>query len=621
MEFKLLRINLWSQKVREEKVDEKTLRKFLGGRGLGAYLALKEIPRGADPLGPENKLYILTGPLTGTGAVETGRYHVVGKSPLTGILGDSNSGGQFGPWLRFAGYDGIVLESVSEEPVWISIIDGEVKFHDARDLWGRGVIYTEHKIREAVGITREELGSVLAIGPAGENLSKIAAIMNDRYRAAGRTGLGAVMGSKRVKAIFVYGKRRIELYDPKKFQEEAKKLAKKLMEHPISQALNRYGTAVLVNIINEHGAFPTKNWTRGTFEKAFEISGEYLAERYLKARKGCWGCVIQCSRVAEVPSGPYRTPVSEGPEYETIWANGANTLIGSMEALIKINYLLNDLGFDTISFGNTVATLMELYEKAKTGKLPEEKAKKLLALLQDVEPTWGNADAVIQLVWRTAYRIGIGDYTAEGAKRLAEEFGCPDCAIHVKGLELPAYDPRAINSMALSYATANRGGCHLRAYAVSFDVLGVPKKFDPLAIDMEKVKLVKWQQDYFAVIDSLVVCKFNTFATGPEDYVPLLKYALGWEDLTVEELLTIGERIYNVERLFAVREGTGYQDTLPKRLLEEPLPDGPARGRTAKEALEKYLPEYYRLRGWENGVPKPETLQRLGLQEFLYIVS
>jgi aldehyde:ferredoxin oxidoreductase len=274
MEFRLLRINLWTQKVREEKIDEKTLRRFLGGRGLGAYLALKEIPPGADPLGPENKVYILTGPLVGTAAVETGRYHVVGKSPLTGVLGDANSGGQFGPWLRFAGYDGIVLESVSEEPVWISIIDGEARFHDARELWGRGVIYTEHVIREKLGYTKEDLGSVLAIGPAGENLSKIAAVMNDRYRAAGRTGLGAVIGSKKVKAIFAYGKRKIELHDPKRFFEEAKKLSKKIVEHPISQSLNKYGTAVLVNVINEHGAFPTKNWTRGTFEKAQQISGE-----------------------------------------------------------------------------------------------------------------------------------------------------------------------------------------------------------------------------------------------------------------------------------------------------------------------------------------------------------
>ena len=620
MEFLILRINLWTQKTRVEKIDGKTLRKWLGGRGLGTYLSLREIPKGADPYGPENKVYILTGPLTGTAAIESGRYHVVAKSPLTGVLGDTNSGGQFGPWLRFSGYDGIVLESISEEPTWISIINGEVKFHDARELWGKGVLYTEHVIREKVGMTKEDLGSILSIGPAGENLSRIAAVMNDRYRAAGRTGIGAVIGSKKLKAIFVYGERKIELHDKTKFMESAKKLAKKIMDHPISQALNKYGTAVLVNIINEHGAFPTKNWTKATFEKAYEISGEYLAEKYLKTVKGCWGCAIRCSRVSEVPSGPYRTPISEGPEYETIWANGANTMIGNMEALIKINYLLNDMGFDTISFGNVVATLMELYEKAKKGELPEEKAKKFLALLDDIEPTWGNADAVVRLIWRTAYRDGIGYYTAEGAARLAEEFGSPESAMHVRGLELPAYDPRGINSMALSYATSNRGGCHLRAYAVAFDVLGVPKKFDPLSIDLEKVKLVKLQQDYFAVIDSLVVCKFNTFSDSPEDYVPLLQAAMGWDDLTVEELLKIGERIYNAERLFAVREGI-YKDTLPKRLLESPIPDGPAKGKTAKEALEKYLPEYYKIRGWIDGKPTPETLQKLDLGEFIYIVS
>ncbi|MCE4618072.1 MAG: aldehyde ferredoxin oxidoreductase family protein [Desulfurococcales archaeon] len=619
MEFKLLRLNLTEWKAREEKIPESLLRKYIGGRGLGAYLALKEIPPGIDPFSPENKIYILTGPVVGTGAFETGRYHVVGKSPLTGILGDANSGGQFGPWLRFAGYDGIVVEGASDEPVWVSIVDGEVQFHLAKHLWGKGVIYTENIIRKEMNTPSEHIGSILSIGPAGENLSKIAAIMNDKYRAAGRTGLAAVLGAKKLKAIFVKGSRKIEIVDKEKFKEESKKIIDKITKHSISEALSKFGTAVLVNIINSHGGLPTKNWTRGTFEKAFEISGEYLAEKYLITNKGCWGCVIRCSRVSKVDSGPYRTPVSEGPEYESIWAMGANTTIGNMEALIKLNYLANDLGFDTISLGNTVAVLMELYEKAKNGSLPEEKAKELEELLGDIEPSWGNADAFAQLVWRMAYRHGIGDYAAEGAKRLAEYFGSPDSAIHVRGLELPAYDPRAINSMALSYATSNRGGCHLRAYAVSFDVLGVPDKFDPLVVDNKKVELVKYQQDYFSVIDSLVICKFNSFATDHTDYVGVLNAVTGW-DMTADELLTAGERIYNIERLFAVREGHGYKDTLPKRLLEEPLPDGPAKGRTAKEALEKYLPYYYEIRGWEDGKPKPETLKRLGLEEFLYIL-
>jgi len=621
MEFKLLRLDLSSWKAKEEVLGDDTIRKLLGGRGLGAYLALKEIPPHIDPFSPENRVYILTGPLTGTGAFETGRYHVVGKSPLTGILGDSNSGGQFGPWLRFAGYDGIVVEGASDEPVWVSIVNGEVSFYPAKHLWGKGVIYTENIIREEMKTPSEHVGSVLSIGPAAENRSRIAAVMNDKYRAAGRTGLAAVLGAKKLKAIFAKGDRKPPIADRQKFTEESKKLLKKISEHPISDSLNKYGTAVLVNIINAHGAFPTKNWTRGTFEKAYDISGEYLAEKYLVTTKGCWGCTIRCSRVAKVDSGPYRTPVSEGPEYESIWAMGANTMIGDIKALIKLNYLANDLGFDTISLGNTVATLMELYEKAQKGELPKDKADKLMELLQDIEPSWGNADAFAQLVWRMAYRHGIGDYAAEGAARLAEAFGSPDSAIHVRGLELPAYDPRGINSMALSYATSNRGGCHLRAYAVSFDVLGVPKKMDPLKVDKEKVEYVKYQQDYFAVIDSLVVCKFNTFSTDIDDYLGVLSAVTGWDDLTKEELLEIGERIYNLERLFAVREGKGYKDYLPKRLLEEPLPDGPAKGRTAKEALESYLPYFYEVRGWEDGKPKPETLKRLGLEEFVYIVS
>ncbi|MCE4628009.1 MAG: aldehyde ferredoxin oxidoreductase C-terminal domain-containing protein [Desulfurococcales archaeon] len=326
---------------------------------------------------------------------------------------------------------------------------------------------------------------------------------------------------------------------------------------------------------------------------------------------------MRCSRVSKVDNGPYRTPVSEGPEYETIWAMGANNLVGNLEAIIKANYIANDLGFDTISLGNTMAVLRELYEKAQKGELPEDKKKELLDLLGDIKPDWGDPDSFIQAIWRAAYRHGIGDIMAEGAARLAEYFGSPDSAIHVRGLELPAYDPRGINSMALSYATSNRGGCHLRAYSVSFDVLGAPEKFDPLAIDKRKVELVKYQQDYFSVIDSLVLCKFNTFATDHTDYVKLLAAATGWSDLTGDELLLAGERIYNIERLFAVREGRGVEDTLPRRLLEEPLPDGPAKGKTAKEALEAYLPYYYELRGWVDGRPKKETLARVGLEEFI----
>ncbi|ABU82211.1 aldehyde ferredoxin oxidoreductase family protein [Ignicoccus hospitalis] len=615
-EFKLLRVNLSSQKVREERVDEKTLRRFLGGRGLGAYLALKEIPKGADPLGPENKLFIMSGPVTGTAeGFEAGRTHFVGKSPLTGLLGESNMGGRFAPWMRYSGYDGIVLEGKSDEPVWISVIDGEVKFHSAKEVWGRGTHYTEYYVKKQLNAKPNE-GAVLAIGPAGENGVRFASLIHAGGRAGGRTGLGAVMGSKKVKAIYVYGTRKPEVVDEERFKKGVEHLKEKIGNHPVKKALNSYGTAVLVNIINKIGALPTKNWRKGTFEKAEEISGERMAEKYLVKTRGCWGCQIECGRLVKTYSPEWGVPEgSKGPEYETIFAIGSNLELSNLEAIIRINHVLNDLGMDTIEFGNTVAVLMELYERAEE---LGEKSEELKKLLDGLRPVWGVPNPVLELAYKVANRDGIGNVMANGAKALAEAFGC-DCVAEARGMSLPAYDPRAIKAMALAYATSNRGGCHLRAYAVSFEVLGIPVKTDPLEVNKEKAKMVKEQQDFFASIDSMIVCKFNTFMTpSPEDYVDLLAGVTGW-DVTADEIMEIGERIYNVERLFNVREGDP-GDYLSKRLLEEALPDGPAKGETAKEALEVMLPAYYEYRGWEDGKPTEETLKRLGLQEFLYII-
>ncbi len=617
MEFRVLRVDLSGMKFREEKIDEKTLRRFLGGRGLGAYLALKEIPKGANPLGPENKLYILSGPVTGTAeGFEAGRTHVVGKSPLTGLIGESNMGGRFAPWMRRSGYDAIVLEGKAEEPVWISVINGEPRFHDAKGLWGKGTHHTEYLIRKELGVGPKE-GGVLAIGQAGENLVKYAALIHSGARAAGRTGLGAVMGSKKVKAIFVMGEREPEIVDKERFEKGVKHLKEKIEKNPIREALGRYGTAVLVNIINQIGALPTRNWTKGTFERAEDISGERMAEKYLVGNRGCWGCQIKCGRLVKTESPEWGVPEgSKGPEYETIFAVGSNWENGNLEAIIRLNHVLNDLGLDTIEFGNSVAVLMELYEKRD--QLPEEKREELMKLLDGIRPVFGCPYPGVELAYRVATRNGVGDLLAEGAKAVAEHFGC-DCVAEARGMSLPAYDPRAIKAMALAYATSNRGGCHLRAYAVSFEVLGVPKKTDPLEVSVEKAKMVKEQQDFFASIDSMIVCKFNTFMTpGPEDYVDLLAGVTGW-DVTAEEIMEIGERIYNVERLFNVREGDP-GDYLSKRLLKEALPDGPAKGHTAEEALKVMLPAYYEARGWEDGKPTKETLKRLGLEEFMYII-
>ncbi len=605
--FRLLRVDLTRREAWEEEIPEDTLRRFIGGRGLGAYLALKEIPEGADPLGPDNRIYIMTGPLTGV-TVMSGRYHVIGKSPKTGVLGESNSGGHFGPWLRFAGYDGIAVQGASEEPVYLWINDGKVEFRDASKLWGKTVSATEDILRREHGL-REGYGSVLAIGPAGENLALTAAVMNDKWRAAGRTGLAAVLGAKKLKAIVVYGKRRPPIADRKAFSEANRDITKIFLEGPVSRSLHEYGTSVLVNIVNSFGGLPSYFWQDGVYDDAYEVSGEKLAATYLVNRIGCWGCAIRCSRVSKVPTGPYYTPQSEGPEYESIWALGPLLGVSDMAAVVKLNYLANDLGFDTISIGNSLAFAVYL---AKKGLVPDEH-------LAPYDLRWGHYESIVELMYRAAHKSDpLAAAVADGVPALAQAYNAEDYAVHVRGLELPAYDPRALKSMALSYATANRGGCHLRSYTVSAEILGVPKKMDPLAVTEEKADLVIEMQDWFSVIDSLVVCKFVAFDSTPDQWLRLLNAVTGW-DMTLDEMLTAGARIYNTERLFAVREGRWVKDYLPKRLLEEPLPRGPAKGHTAKDMIEKMLPVYWRKRGWIEGRPTKETLKKLGLDEFEHL--
>ncbi|GAB6147502.1 aldehyde ferredoxin oxidoreductase family protein [Stetteria hydrogenophila] len=602
--YRLLRVDLSRGETWVDEIPGDVLRRFIGGRGLGAYLAMKEIPKGADPFGPENVVYILTGPLTGV-TVMSGRYHVVAKSPKTGILGDSNSGGHFGPWLRFAGFDGIAIHGKSDTPVYLWINDGKVEIRDASKLWGKTVSATEDALRREHGL-KEGYGSVLTIGPAGENLALTAAIMNDKWRAAGRTGLAAVLGAKKLKAIVAYGKKRPPIADRKTFAEENRRLTKIFLEGPTSKSLHEYGTAVLVNIINSLGGFSSYYWEEGIFDDAYEISGEKLAETYLVDRVGCWGCTIRCARVSKVPTGAFKVPRSEGPEYESIWALGALTGTSDIAAVVKLNYLANDLGFDTISLGNSLAFAVYL---AKKGLIPE-------GHLEPYDLRWGNAESLVELMYRAAVKADpLAAAVADGVPALAEAYNAEDYAVHVRNLELPAYDPRALKSMALSYATSNRGGCHLRSYTVAAEALGIPKKMDPLEVSEEKVDLAIWMQDWFSVIDSLVICKFVAFDTTPDDWVKIVNAITGW-DATTEELLTTGARIYNLERLFAVREGKWVKDYLPKRLLEEPIPRGPAKGHTAKDAIEKMLPAYWEKRGWVEGRPKRETLLKLGLDEF-----
>jgi aldehyde:ferredoxin oxidoreductase len=500
------------------------------------------------------------------------------------------------------------VEGVSDKPVYLSIIDGKVELRDAKHLWGRDVHTTTDILVEELS---EELGEdsknlkVAAIGPAGENLVKIAAIMNDKNRAAGRGGHGAVMGYKKLKAIAVRGHKKPEVSLQDDYRAAVKKALIKHRESLVtSQGLPTYGTAILVNIINNAGVFPTRNFQTGVFKGAEKISGEALVETYLDKDKSkeeaCWGCAINCARYSIVREKEI-SGEGGGPEYETVWALGAETGTDDLAAVSKANFLCNELGLDTISMGVTIGTLFELIEK---GRVPNE-------LLRGLDARWGSSEAIVELVWRTAYRSGIGDQMAEGSKMLAEKFGAPDLAMVVRGQELPAYDPRGIQGHALAYATSNRGGCHLRAYMVSPEILGVPSMVDRFET-RGKPKLLVHFQNVFGVIDSLVLCKFSSFAIWLEEYRELLNAVTGWE-FEDEDVEKIGERIYNAERAFnAMSFGDGVEfDTLPKRLLEEPMPEGPSKGHVVR--LNEMLPEYYRLRGWIDGRPTSDKLEELGL--------
>ncbi len=606
---RILKVNLSDGTIKTVPTDMEVAKKYLGGKGYAVKLLydyLKEYegkgiaPRDIDPLGEENVLIFATGPATGVvGFPCSGRYHVMAlRSPLTGSIASANSGGRWGPFLKFAGFDAIVIEGKSEEPVYLEVIDGSAEIRCAKDLWGKNVFETERILKKRVGIRC----SVACIGPAGENQVLFASIMNDEHRAAGRTGVGAIMGSKNLKAIVVGGNERPQPAKPDEFDEVSKEALDKLKKNPVTgEGLRKYGTAILVNIINNAGILPYRNWQTGVNEKADEISGETMAEKYLIKNKACWGCQIGCGRVTAVKEGCFQILYSEGPEYESIWALGNDTGVMQLDAIIKANHLCDELGLDTISMGSTIACAMELREK---GFIPDD-------VLEGLDLRFGNAAAMVEAVWRTAYKAGFGRFLALGSKRLAEIFGAPELSMSVKGLELPAYDPRGAKGIGLNYATANRGGCHVTGYTISPEILGLPEKIDPLTPE-GKAQWVKAFQDFTCVVNSTVNCLFTTFALGAEDYAKLLSAVTGW-DLTADDIMRIGERIYNLERVMMNTFGfTGKDDTLPKRLLQEPMPEGVAKGHVVE--LDKMKEEYYKLRGWKDGVPTPEKLKELEIE-------
>ena len=589
----ILRINLSKAEITKEKLNQELAQKFIGGRGLGTKLFYDEVNPKVEPLSEENKLIIATGPLSGTFTPTGGRYMVVTKSPLTHTIASSNSGGKWGAELKFAGYDVIIIEGKAKTPVYISINDDTVEIKPAQEIWGKITSETTDYLINKEGKDVK----VLNIGPAGEKLSNIACIMNDYDRAAGRSGVGAVMGSKNLKAIVVKGSNKVDIAKPDELKDFVKVLQQKIKDNGVTGAgLPAYGTAVLVNIINENGVFPTNNFQKSQFDKAEDISGELLAEKYLVKKKGCFACPIACGRHVKMDDKEVG-----GPEYETIWGFGGDCGINNMEAIIKANHLCNEYGLDTISASVTLATAMELFQNGKITK----------DMTENTPLSWGNAEAIIEWTKKMGLREGLGDDLALGSYRLAEKYGMPELSMSVKKQELPAYDPRGIKGQGLAYATSNRGGCHVRAYLISPEILALPEKLDKFSLENKPV-WVRIFQDLTASIDSLGLCLFTSFAVNAEEYAKLYSLVTGIE-MTQEDILMAGDRIWNLERMFNYASGlTQADDVLPKRLLNDPIADGPAKGHVHE--LDKLLPEYYQLRGWdENGYPKKETLQKLGL--------
>jgi aldehyde:ferredoxin oxidoreductase len=610
---KLLRINLTKGICTSEPLNMTWAKDYLGSRGLATKYFTEEVDATVDPLSVENKIIWATGPLTGTMASTGGRYTVVTKGPLTGAIACSNSGGYWGAELKFAGWDMVIFEGKSPKPVYLFIQDDKAELLDADYIWGKTVWDTEPAIKTK---HQDPLIRVSSIGRSGENGVLYSAIVNDLHRAAGRSGVGAVMGSKNLKAIAVRGTKGVgNVKNPKAFMAAAKEAKKVLAGNAVTgQGLPAYGTQVLMNVINEVGALPTRNHQDVQFEGAKDISAEAMAapratdgKAHLVTNQACFGCTIACGRISKidethftVQNRPQYWGANGGLEYEAAWALGAANGVNDLEALQFANLICNEDGIDPITFGATVGAVMELYEM---GVLTKEQI--------GIEAPFGSAKALCHLAEITARSEGFGKEMGLGSKRLTEKYGHPELSMSVKGQEFPAYDGRVIQGIGLGYATSNRGACHLRGYTIASEVLGIPVKTEPTDTD-GKPELLKAFQDATAAFDAAGICIFTSFAWTLNDVAPQVQAACG-DEFTVENLTLIGERIWNMEKDFNLRAGfTRKDDMLPKRLMTEAAKTGPAKG--VVSGLDKMLPIYYQVRGWdEEGRIKPETRKRLGL--------
>lgn len=603
---KIIRVDLSNNTIKVESLDESLWRKYLGGSGLAAKLLYEEVDFNIDPLASENKIYFLTGPFCGSTIPTSGRHAAVTKSPLTGVFAESDVGGYWGNELKKAGYDGIIIEGKSEAPVFIYIEDDEILIRPADGIWGKSTI-------EADEILKNEINNeiqVMTIGPGGEKMVRYASIMTDGKdsRALGRCGIGAVMGSKNLKAIAVKGTKAIEYHKLDKLKESIKEIASGIREN--AKGLTSYGTGGGVIGHESYGNFPLKNWELARWPEGVEkISGQRMADTILTGKYRCKSCIISCGRIIKIQDGPYKGVEGAGPEYETLGMFGGMCLIDNLEAISYANELCNKYGIDTISTGASIAFAMELFEK---GIINTE-------TIGGFEINFGDEKVLIKLIDMIGEREGFGEILGEGVRIAAEKIGgkAIEYAFHVKGLEPPAHDARAFNGLALSYATSNRGACHVSGFTHGYErtnfmpELGYDKPHDRHAVEGKAQFVIKFQ-NLMGVVDSLKVCKL-AIATGMKvrSLVEWLDYVVGWEDYTAEELLEAGERIYNIKRLFNVGCGISRKDdTLPLRFLtlkregEGVIVNLPPLGRM--------LSEYYEIRGWDElGVPTPERIDKL----------
>jgi len=607
----ILRVNLTSGVISTENLNPQWARQTLGGAGLATRYLLELTSPGIDPLGAENVLIFMTGALTGTPSASASRYSVVAKSPQTGLWGQSNSGGFFGPALKWSGFDGVIFEGVSPEPVYLSILDGKAELRKANHLWGLTVPECDDRLQSEIG----RPVTVACIGPGGENLVRYASIMNNKHRAAGRSGMGAVMGSKRLKAIACSGNRHISLHNAEGFNRISQKQREFMDESILKIGFDTFGTNMIADMVNVRGGYPTHNWQSGTFEQIENVNAQAMTDQVLIKGVRCFACPVACGRGTEIRQGKWKGASGEGPEYETTDTLGAMCGVDDLNAITMANYRCNEYGLDTISAGSSIAFAMECYQR---GILKDDQTG-------GIALEFGNGDLVVDLVEWIGKREGIGNLLAEGTLRMAEKLGggSEHFAMHVKGLELPAYDPRAAKITGLGYVTANRGGDHMNGYIQAPTFIDMPFLIvedstihNPFVADPAEARVLIDMENALSVLDALGGCKFMGVLVSAAEIVDLVQTATGW-DFDLDEFHQCGERLQTMARAYCNREGLRReQDTLPGRLMLDPLPDGPAQGMVLdRPTLEKMKDAYYELRGWDiaSGVPTPAKLHELDL--------